>query len=153
MSSFIPATGPAAPADQTIANDGWYPDLSTAAMKAETGLGDVHGPDRLAAVLRSAMIEVNTVLAPWRAGQSAASLADVPANAYGGTSARIILYRTAVHTRARALMLEVTRDYDSTKDGHARASALEETVDAWLRQSNEALRRLTDRPRTTVELI
>jgi hypothetical protein len=150
--SFIPATaGPEA--DQIVPNDGWFPDLSVAQMKAQTGLGQIFGADQVAAALRSAMIEVNASIRAWRTVQAAPTLADVQAESYGGTSAKVTLYTTAVYARARALLLEVTRDYDSTKAGHGRADALEDTAITYLRQSNEALARLIDRPRTMVELI
>ncbi len=151
MSAFVPSSP--AVADKTVANDGWYPDLTTQAMQAETGQDDVPGPDRIAGAIRAAMIETNIVLTSWRAGQTAATLADVSARRYGDTSEKVFLYRTAVYTRARAELLSVTRDYDTTRDGHDRADALEKTADDWLRQSNEALSRLMDRPRAVVELI
>ena len=92
-------------------------------------------------------------LPPGRARQIAATLAEVPATAYGGVSEKVTLYETAVYARARAVLLETTRDYDSTKSGHDKADALEDTADDWFRQSNEALARLTGRPRMVVELI
>lgn len=151
MSSFVPS-GPAV-ANETVANDGWYPDLTTKDMQAETGQDDVPGTDRIAGAIRAAMIETNIVLTSWRAGQTAASLSDVVARKYGDTSEKVLLYRTAVYARARSELISVTRDYDSTKDGHDRADALEKTADDWLRQSNEALSRLMGRPRAVVELI
>lgn len=150
--TFIPANGPATD-DLIVANDGWYPDISVAVMKAETGLVDVFGPARIAAVLAAAMIEVNASISAWRAARPEASLDDVPAMSYGDISEKVLLYRTAVTCRARAELLASTRDYDSTKSGHARADALEATADDWQRRSIEALARLTGRPRTTVDLI
>lgn len=150
--SFIPSSG-AAPLDQVVPNDGFFPDLGVAEMRDQTGLGSVFGPERIAAVLQAAMIEVNADLADWRGGLGTATLAEVPAPSYGGVSAKVILYKTGVYTRARAALIDTTRDYDSTKSGHGRADALEETADSWLAQSNEALARLIDRPRTVVELI
>ncbi|WP_142847092.1 head completion/stabilization protein [Telmatospirillum sp. J64-1] len=151
-SSFIPSSG-TGPADQAVENDGWYPDLSVAEMRGATGLGQIFGAERVAAVIQAAMIEVNAGIAAWRAQQVAESLDQVPADSYGGQSAKLLLYKTGVYARARAMLLDATRDYDSTKSGHQRADALEETVDGWLRQSSEALARLTGRPRTVVELI
>lgn len=152
MSSFIPSA-PLAPAPATIGNDGWYPDLAVADFHAETGQGQTFAPPRVAAVLLAAVIEINASLKDWRAAQTAASLAEIPAVKYGAVSEKVILYRTAVFARARAQLLGNTRDYDSTKDGHDRAEKLEATADDYMRQSNEALARLTGRPRTIVELI
>jgi hypothetical protein len=152
MSSFIPSDAPAA-APATVANDGWYPDIDLSDFHAETGQGTTFAAPRVAAVLLAAMIEINASLAEWRAAQTAADLAALPAPNYGGVSEKVILYRTAVFARTRAQMLNTTRDYDSTKDGHNRADKLEATAADHLRQSNEALSRLTGRPRTIVELI
>lgn len=154
MSTLIPTT----PADPTalaatIANDGWYPDLSLAAFLSQTEAGDIFTPERLAAVVQSAMIEVNASIAAWRAGQSAASLDAIPATAYGGISEKVILYTSAVFSRARAQLLRTVRDYDSTRDGHDRAAQLEEVAGDYLRQSAEALARLIGRPRLGVDLI
>lgn len=151
MTAFIPTTPVIE--DQTIVNDGWFPDLSVSAMQAETGLGNTPGTDRIVAAIRAAMIEINSGLATWRAGQVADTLAAVPATSYGDISEKVILYQTAVYARARAQLLDTTRDYDSTKDGHDRADALEATADDYMRQSNEALSRLMGRPRMVVELI
>lgn len=151
MSAFIPSG--VETTDQIIANDGWAPDLSTEAMQEETGLDDTFGAERIAGAVRTAMLDVNFIISEWRAGQSAACLADVTARSYGDTSEKVILYKTAVYARARARLLSVTRDYDSTRDGHNKADALEITTDSWLAQSNEAISRLTGRLRTVVELI
>ncbi len=151
MTAFIPSTNP--DDDPIVRNDGWYPDLDAAAFKRQTGQGDVFGAERIAAVIQAAMIEVNASIAAWRAGQTVATLAEVPAPAYGDTSEKVILYTEAVFARARSMLLRVTRDYDSTKDGHAKADALERVADDHLGQSAEALARLTGRPRMVVELI
>lgn len=151
MSAFVPTTP--AISDTTIVNDGWAPDLSTADLQAETGLGDTFGATRIAGALRDAMIEINIVISGWRAAQSAATLAEVPARTYGGTSEKVILYKSAVYARARAQLLSVTRDYDTTRDGHDKAEALEATAADWLARANEAVSRLIGRGRTVVELI
>lgn len=152
MSSFIPANAANA-ADKLVPNNGFFPDLSVLEMRDQTGLGSIFGAERIAAAIQAAMIETNATLAAWRSGLTAETLAELPAESYGGISSKVILYKTGVYTRARAELISITRDYDSTKSGHARADALEETTDHWFRQSNEALSRLTGRGRTVVELI
>lgn len=153
MTAFIPSDNPAADAPTTVANDGWFPGLALADFYAETGQGKTFAPERVAAAIRAAIIEINTAIAEWRALQTADTLETVPATDYGGTSEKVILYRAAVFCRARAQLLANTRDFDSTKDGHDRADKLEATADDYLRQSNEAVSRLTGRARTVVELI
>jgi hypothetical protein len=77
----------------------------------------------------------------------------VPAKSYGETSEKTHWYLTAVCHRVRSMMVETTRDYDSTKSGRDRADALEATSDRWMQSSNEAVARLMGRKRTTVDLI
>ncbi|HVI51496.1 MAG TPA: head completion/stabilization protein [Candidatus Sulfotelmatobacter sp.] len=153
MMTLIPSTPTGDDDDTMIRNDGWYPDLDAAAFKLQTGQGDVFASERIGAVLQSAMIEVNASIMPWRLTQTADSLAGVPAPLYGDVSEKVILYTDAVFNRARSALLRNTRDYDSTKDGHNRADKLESVADDFLRQSSEALARLTGRPRMVVELI
>lgn len=150
---FIPTDTPNTAEADPVRNDGWYPDLDPDAFKAQTGLSNIFGPAQLAAAIQAAMIEVNASIAWWRTGQTADSLAAVPAPAYGDVSEKVILYTSAVFARARAELLRVTRDYDSTKDGHDRADDLGKTAEDYQRQSAEALARLTGRGRMVVELI
>ncbi|MGY0794303.1 head completion/stabilization protein [Azospirillum argentinense] len=152
MTSFIPANG-ATSEDRTVGNDGWYPDLTVAACRAGVGLAKQHDTDRVGAELLSAMIEVNNALSEWRAGQSAASLADVPAPTYGAVSEKVTLYGRAVFCLVRARMMEVSREHDATAKGIERAELAEGTAASWRQASQEALARLTDRARTVVELI
>lgn len=151
MTSFIPAGGKAD--DKTVPNDGFWPALSVAACRAETGLGSDWTPDRIAAEMLAVAINVNASLSDWRARQGVTNLADVPAPQHDGTSEKVILYRRAVYALVRAEQLDVTRDYDSTAKGHARADALAPTADSWRAKAQTALARLTGRPATVVELI
>ena len=153
MMTLIPSTSTGDGEDALIKNDGWYPDLDAAAFKAQTGQGDVFSIERISAAILASMIEVNASVKDWRVMQSAASLATVPATQYGAISEKVILYTDAVFNRARSALLKNTRDYDSTKDGHNRADKLEAVADDYLRQSSEALARLTGRPRMVTELI
>tara|TARA_R110000824_G_scaffold396670_2_gene598432 strand:+ start:1809 stop:2267 length:459 start_codon:yes stop_codon:yes gene_type:complete len=152
MTSFVPSTNPDA-SDSTVQNDGFFPDIELHAVRARTGLSDVFSNDRILAATCDAMIEINATLSDWAADQAAATLADVPAKNYGDVSEKVHLYLTAVCNRVRSVLVDTTRDYDSTKSGHDRADALEATSDRWLQISNEAVSRLMDRKRTTVELI
>jgi len=153
MAGFIPTANPNTADMQPVKNDGWYPDLDPDDFKKATGLPAFHTPERLAAELQSAMIEVNASINAWRVLQAAASLSDVDAAAYGDVSEKTVLYRLAVFYRARAEFVATERDYDATKDGHAKADALEPTAGDWKRKSQESLARLTGRSRAVVELI
>lgn len=152
MTSFIPATNPAI-TDAVIENDGFYPDIALADIRASTGLSDVFTDERIKATTLDAMIEINASIIDWRNQQTAETLGNIPGVSYGQTSEKVHLYLTAVSCRVRALLNATTRDYDSTKSGHDRADALEASADNWMQRSNEALSRMTGRARTTVELI
>lgn len=152
MSSFIPSSNPDAQS-ALIDNDGFYPDIELDEVRNRTGLSDVFNNARVVAATRDAMIEINRSLGAWRATHTVEDLASVPAASYGETSEKTHLYLTAVCARVRSVLVDTTRDYDSSKSGHDRADALEQTADRWLQISNEALSRLMDRPRTNVELI
>jgi len=152
MSSFIPHGGRQVE-DRQIQAGSWWPSLSVAECRSVTGLGDEYSLDRVGAALTAAAIKVNHRLASWRVAQAAASLAHVPAEIIDGQSARVTLYRHLIYHTVRAEHLGTVRDYDSTKDGHARADALEPTADVWRQLAAEAEAALLDRPRTTVELI
>lgn len=156
MSTIIPASGaPGAPEPPpvVIGDDGFWPALTVAECRSATGLGSMWGGDRVHAALSAAAAEVVAVAAGWRAGQSAATLDQAPGLVVNGQSAAVLHFKTAVYTRVRAQFCDRTRDYDSTKSGHARADALEATAESWMQASNEALSRLIGRGRTVVELI
>jgi len=151
MLTLIPTDQPDSQ-DTLVKNDGWYPDLDAKDFIDQTGQPDIFDMVRVTSALQ-AVIEINLSLADWRDRQTVDSLSAVPATNYGGVSEKVILYTTAVFSRVRAQLLRKTRDFDSTKDGHNRADKLEETATDYLRQSTEALARLTGRSRTVVELI
>lgn len=153
MSVLVPTTFRAVNYERTITNDGWYPDLDLSEFRAETGLGDTFGPERMAAALQAALLEINAGIRGWRKTQTAECLAKVPAPRYGAVTEKVIFYKRAVFSRARAELLLTTRDFDSTKSGHHRADELENTARDYLRHAAEATARLCDRPRSVVELI
>lgn len=151
-STFIPAGG-VVPDGPEIDVGSWWPALSPAECRRWTGLGDMWPPERVRAALMIAASDVLTVLDNWRANLTVAALADVPCPLVDGQPAAVVWFKTAVYCRVRASFCEKARDFDSTRSGHARADALEQTADSWERQANEALSRLMGRGRTVVELI
>ncbi|WP_041796044.1 head completion/stabilization protein [Pararhodospirillum photometricum] len=146
-SGGLPAT------EAVVANDGWYPDIPVSSFKLVTGLDDTFRLEQVVETVTAAVAETNRTLLSWRQTQTASSLAEVPGPLLNGRPGPLALYRTAVHALARAKLLQVVRDFDSTKSGHARADALESTADDWLARAHEALSVLTGRPRATIELV
>ena len=151
---MIPSHNPTV-SETVLTNDGFFPDIAVPDFYTYTGLGTEWTAARVEGVLQTALISINNALAPWRATlpKEYASLGQVPGGTYNGVSEKIHLYREAVFCRARALLLETTRDYDSTNRGHDKADALEGTAEVWHRRTAEALQNLTRRRRTHVELI
>lgn len=152
MSSFIPAGGRAAE-DRQIQADGFWPTLSVADCRGLTGLGNEFTTDRIANALTVVAFKVNRRLAGWRASQAASTLAQVPAPTIDGKSEKVTLYQNLIYFTVRAEHLATTRDYDSTKDGHARADALEPAADVWRQLAAEAEAAFMEQPRMIVELI
>ncbi len=62
-------------------------------------------------------------------------------------------YREAIFCTASALLTEQMRGFDTTNDGHERAKEAEGTINDYRRRAREAIRRLLNRARVTVELI
>jgi hypothetical protein len=154
MSTFVPNKHITPATDETVSNDGFYPNLSLDEFSKHMSVGKDNDVTRLTAIVTEAMIEINRSLMTWREGQSGfASLDLVPAIMYGETSEKVFLYQSAVFNRARALLVETRKDYDSTKSGRDKADQIELPADDYYRASTEALNRLIDRPRSTIELI
>lgn len=153
--SFI-AVGGNQESGLTVKNLTFYPDLNLDDFRALYRVDTTTKNDVAVDVLTNAMISTNIELKDWRAAQEAdghATLAAVPADSYDDTSEKITHYLTAVYSRAKALLVERFRDFDSTGSGHGRADELNLTTDDYLQQTRESLRALKGLPRTIVELI
>ncbi|RAR53886.1 head completion protein GPL [Paraburkholderia unamae] len=156
-SSFIAPANAAAPtpADDEIENNGFFPDISLAELRAVARLDGTVTPQRLREATIDAIRSVNAELKPWRTQSAAgfATLADVPADKVGGVSELVSLYRRAVYNLAHADMTERYRDLDTTKSGGQEAERLEETICTARRNARWALNDLRGIPRSTIELI
>ncbi len=157
MSGFV-ATADAAPPTpeaDTIENNGFYPDVSIAALRAGTKLDGTVTFERIRAATVDAMRSVNAELVAWRATNATGydALAAVPADKIGGDSVLVSLYLRAVYNLAHADVTERYRDFDSTKSGGQDAERLEETICTARRNARWALNDLRGIPRSTIELI
>jgi hypothetical protein len=155
--SFI-ASAPVsdAPADDTIANDGFWPDLSLAAAREAMRLdGTVNGP-RLRHALVAAVIEAARDVQGWKAarqGEGYATVAEVPGAKVDGKSVAEQCYLRAVYCYAKADLIERMADFDLTATGQKRAEWLDTTPDEQRRNASWAISALLGRARVTVELI
>lgn len=152
MGAFNPSGG-LTDTDRTVTIGAFWPPLSTAEARDQTGIPDAVSDARLTAVLQSSAIEVAASLAPWRATRAEPTLADVPAPTIDGESIKVVLWRTAVYAHLRSRLFDEVRDLDATRSAHLRSDTLDGSAAAWARRATEAVARLADRPRAIVELI
>lgn len=142
--------------EPNIKNSVFWPEISMVDCRAVMRIGSEITPERLREALINAMIDVNSDLHDWRfkneqAGH--ADLASVPAEQINEESINLTLYRRAVYNFAKAELTERYRDYDSTLQGGDRSDNLDPTIDQYRRQGILAVRQISGRQRTTVELI
>ncbi|SEA27663.1 head completion/stabilization protein [Marinobacterium iners] len=139
-----------------IANSAFWPHVSLTDCRAVMRIGSEITPERLREALINGIIDTNADLAAWRFTQEQAGHADlaaVPAEEIDGDSINLTLYRRAVYNFAKAELTERYRDYDSTLQGGDRADNLDPTIDQYRRQAILAIRQISGRQRTTVDLI
>lgn len=147
---------PTADDETTLENDGWFPVIDLAHLRAAARLDGTVTPARLRHAALNAVASVNTELAAYREAQQAAgraSLADVPAPQLGGESVQLQRYRRAVYACVQADLIEHYRDFDTTGAGDKAAEKLELRVGDLRRDVRWAVSDLVGRRRTTVELI
>lgn len=153
MSFIASATGLPRPAP--LANDGFFPGIDLAHLRAVQRLDGTVTHERLAHETVEAMLAVNAELAAWRATQQAAghtTLADVPAATADGASALVQRYRRAVYCLAHASLLERYRNFDATGARPETASELP-GADELRRDARWAVRDILGMARSTVALI
>lgn len=144
-------------ADETpLANDGWFPDIDLAKLRATARLDGTVTPDRLRHSAIQAVLSVNTELAQYKSAQLVlghAKLEDVPAPEIDGNSAQVARYLRAVYAYAQADLIERYRDYDTTGAGDKAADKLELRDCDLRRDVRWAISDFLGIRRTTVELI
>lgn len=144
------------PVANTILNDGWFPDVDSAAVRDTVRLNGTVTEIRLVESITAAIAGTNRELQAWRDNQMAAghaSLAAVPAQQAGGESVLLGYYRRAVYHAARADLLERYRDFDTTAAGDQLADELAGAIDEARRNSRWAVLDILGKPHLTVELI
>lgn len=144
------------PAETIITNDGFFPDIDPANVRAEARIPTSITPARLRAAILGALLTCSIDLVALRAASIAAghtTLADVPAPQLDGQSVQILRYLRAVSLYAKAELIERHRDYDTTGAGAAQADELGTSIEELRRDAQHALRDLQSRSRTTVDLI
>lgn len=152
MPKFYP-DNPQQPDGDEITSHAFWPTINTTKVRDVMRIdGDVTQP-RLKHAIITAIAQVNQDLVTFRQEAKESTLSEVPAEVIGGESQLVHHYRRAVYCLTRANLIERLRDYDTTKDGEARAESLEQTVIDLRRDARFAVRAIIGSTHTTVELI
>lgn len=158
MSGFV-APAPVPPADppaDTLANDGWFPDLTLSDMRNAVRIDGTVTDERLIDSLLYAMDHVNQQLATYKADRIAEginSLVDASAGQVLGGKPRLVqLYLRAVRCEAKADLTERYRDFDA--DGaNPRVTDNAPAIDEQRRNAQWAVRDILGQTHSVVELI
>ena len=159
-SFVITADPPDSEQETCVANDGWFPDMDPAAVRAACMLDGTVTADRLLPALQNAMLSVNAELQVWADEQRVrwgyTCLADVPAPHVKGESAKLLHYRRAVHACLQAELLTVYRGGTTINTGNKLDRSNDDTYAQacdYRRQQRWAISDLLGQTRCTVELI
>lgn len=140
-----------------IVNDGFFPDIDPAAVREAARIPSISiTPARLRAAIIGAIMTVEIDLRRYAAAQIAAghaTLADVPAPQLDGKSVQVLRYTRAVALYAKAELIERHRDFDTTAAGGSQADELTPSIGELRRDAQHAVRDITGRGRTVVDLI
>ena len=159
MSGFV-ATPPVPPADDPqdiIANDGWFPEVSVAAVRNASRLDGTVTPQRLRRALVKAMSSINLQLGGYKAEQQAAGHsalgAVAPDDKLDGLPRLVMLYLDAVMSTAKADLIERYRDFDADGGNTSRQQDNAPAIDEERRNAQWAVRDILGQTHTVVELI
>ncbi|MEJ7933667.1 head completion/stabilization protein [Sphingobium sp. AN558] len=139
-----------------VINDGFFPDIDPAAVRAAARVPNSITPPRLRGAIVGAIMTALADLRGFAAASIAAghpTLAAVPAPQIDGASTHVHAYRRAIALFCKAELIERHRDFDSTAAGANQASELEGSIGDLRRDAQHAIRDILGRTRTTVDLI
>jgi hypothetical protein len=156
MSFLANPPTPSAAEEHQVANDGWFPDLDLAKLRATARLDGTVTPERLRYSALTAVLSINAELAAYKGAQlllGHASLEAVPATSIGGQSVQTARYLRAVYSSVQADLIEHYRDFDTTGAGDKVAEKMEMRTSELRRDVRWAVSDLLGIRRTTVDLI
>ncbi|MET3916251.1 hypothetical protein ABID97_003033 [Variovorax sp. OAS795] len=156
MSFLANPPTPTATEEQQLENDGWFPAIDLAKLRATARLDGTVTPERLRYSALTAVLGINAELAAYKSAQQLlghANLAAVPAPGIDGQSAQTARYLRAVYSSVQADLIEHYRDFDTTGAGDKVAEKLALRTGELRRDVRWAVSDLLGIRRTTVELI
>lgn len=139
-----------------IVSGPFWPNIDPKAVREEHRIDNTTTPARLRGSLIEAIAETNNALRAWRIAHQdlgASTLDGIDAEQIDGVSILVHKYRRAVGVLTKALLLERTRDFDTTAKGDRDADVLESQIDDHRRDWHAAIADMTGRTRSTVDLI
>ena len=145
--------------EQAIENDGFWPNLSVSEFQKGYRLPAEYLVDMLATDLTTAMIEVNTDLASAKSTLQTAGVSNLEAAAGAATASewgyayKVMLYRRAVYTRAKASLLTQFATVTRRESAENTGKELPERGETFLEFSQQAVRSLQGRGRITAALL
>ena len=145
--------------EQTIENDGFWPDLSVSEFQKGYRLPAEFLGDLLTDALAIAMVEVNKDLAAAKAAlqdsgiSNLASVAGVETPAAWGFAHKAMLYKRAVYCRAKASALQQFATVTRRESAENTGKEAPEREDTFLAFSQSAVRALQGRGRITAALL
>lgn len=156
--TFTAPNTPSAPEaqDKTIANNGFFSDLSLLDFRESMRVDSVTTAARAEHALIDAMATVNDWLFDFQVVQVDAGMAklkDVPLRRGMFAGYYAFKYLRAVWSLAKANLIDRQRDSDTTKRGIDRAEQLDTTADDLRRDAQWAVSDIIGRNRSTIELI
>lgn len=161
MNGFVVTANPPAKEEEPIVtNDGWFPDMEPAVVRAVCRLDGTVTTARLRPAMVDAMLSVNEELQLFKASSIEAGhtkLADVPASMVDGKSAKVQQYMRAVHYCLMADLAEAYRNLAQLPSGSGKeAQVMERLVieqDEHRRKQRWSIADLKGQRRVIVELI
>jgi len=145
--------------DQAIESDGFWPGLSVTEFQKGYRLPAEYLVDMLVTDLTTAMIEVNTDLANVKTILQVAGVSNLEAAAGADTPAqwsyayKVMLYKRAVYTRAKASLLTQFATVIRRDSAENLGKEAPERKETFLEFSQQAVRSLQGRGRITVALL
>lgn len=147
---------PASNPEKTVTNDGFFPDIVPADVRAAARITSTVTPDRLRAAILGAVMAAEEDLRAWSADrrrEGFATLAAVPAPELDGKSVQVVRYHRAIELLTKAEVVERYRDLDTTGAGDRKADVMDPSAAELRADATAAIRSILGRTKTTVELI
>ena len=145
--------------EQAIENDGFWPDLSVSEFQKGYRLPAEYLVELLVTELTTAMIEVNTDLATVKSVLQVSGVSNLEAAAGVATPAewgyayKVMLYKRAVYTRAKASLLPQFATVTRREIAENTGKEDPERKETFLAFSQQAVRTLQGRGRITAALL